>query len=199
MLRIQIQPIRRPVRNQDNRQLQLCVPLMPSCDVTYQGLEIFIWLEDVPEELGPAHMVPLSLAAGAPAVPHGYLRSEWPALCQSEVSAVGPAGTVVAYNTDTFHRGTQVTAPGSAGQRSRQLPARGEPVDQPLFLGRPVLHRRMGALRRASLGPPATAIRLPAAGPPRTGRARHWPGWPPDSRTWISRPGATHPAELLTA
>jgi hypothetical protein len=26
----------------------------------------------------------------------------------------GPAGTVVAYSTDTFHRGTEITAPRSA-------------------------------------------------------------------------------------
>jgi hypothetical protein len=35
-------------------------------------------------------------------------------LCEREVSAAGPAGTVVAYSTDTFHRGTQLTAPRSA-------------------------------------------------------------------------------------
>ena len=89
-------------------------PLVPAGDITYRGLEMFIWLCDVPEDLGPTHIVPLGRTAGAPALPHGYLRDEWPDLYDAEVSAAGPAGTVVAYSTDTFHRGTQLTAPGGA-------------------------------------------------------------------------------------
>lgn len=89
-------------------------PLVPSDDVAYRGLEMFIWLCDVPEELGPTHIVPFSQTSDAPALPHGYLPAEWPGLYQAEVSGAGPASTVVAYSTDTFHRGTQLTAPGAA-------------------------------------------------------------------------------------
>lgn len=90
-------------------------PLVPATgDVRWRGLEMFIWLSDVPEDHGPTHLVPLPVTAGAPALPHGYLRSERPAFYEREQSGSGPAGTVVAYSTDTFHRGTDIIAPRSA-------------------------------------------------------------------------------------
>jgi len=89
-------------------------PLVPSADWRWRGLEIFIWLSDVTEAHGPTHIVPLPVTAGVPALPHGYWRSERPDFYEAEVSAAGPAGTVVAYSTETFHRGTEITAPRSA-------------------------------------------------------------------------------------
>jgi hypothetical protein len=90
-------------------------PLVPSAsDLRWRGLEMFIWLSDVPEDHGPAHIVPLPVTAGVPALPHGYLRSERPDFFEHEQSGAGPAGTVVAYSTDTFHRGTETTGPRSA-------------------------------------------------------------------------------------
>ncbi|MBV9794456.1 MAG: phytanoyl-CoA dioxygenase family protein [Actinobacteria bacterium] len=89
-------------------------PLVPSRDRRWRGLELFIWLSDVPEDHGPTHVVPLPVTAGVAALPHGYLRTERPDFYQHERSAAGPAGTVVAYSTDTFHRGTEITAPRSA-------------------------------------------------------------------------------------
>jgi hypothetical protein len=83
-------------------------------DPCWRGLEMFVWLSDVPEDHGPTHIVPLPVTAGVPALPHGYLRSERPEFYSREKSGAGPAGTVVAYSTDTFHRGTQITAPRSA-------------------------------------------------------------------------------------
>jgi hypothetical protein len=79
----------------------------------WRGLEMFIWLSDVPEDHGPTHVVPLSNSAGVPALPHRYLRSERQDFYEHEQSGAGPAGTVVAYSTDTFHRGTEITAPRS--------------------------------------------------------------------------------------
>ena len=89
-------------------------PLVPSPDLRWRGLEMFIWLSDVPDDYGPTRIVPLPVTAGAPALPHGYLRSERPDFYEHEVSGAGPAGTIVAYSTDTFHRGTEITAPQSA-------------------------------------------------------------------------------------
>src|ERR1700735_2132684 len=90
-------------------------PLAPSAsDLRWRGLEMFIWLSDVPEDHGPTHIVPLPVTAGVPALPHGYLRSERPDWYGREQSGAGPAGTIVAYSTDTFHRGTDITAPRSA-------------------------------------------------------------------------------------
>jgi CubicO group peptidase (beta-lactamase class C family) len=75
---------------------------------------MFIYLFDVPEESGPPHLVSRQLTKDLPSLPHGYARRDRPDLCEAEVSAAGPAGTVVAYSVDTFHRGTNLTAPGGA-------------------------------------------------------------------------------------
>jgi hypothetical protein len=69
------------------------------------------------------------LVDNMPALPNWFPRddghhddehSQWvspegrPDLYDHEVSAAGPAGTVVAYRIETFHRGTQLTAPRGA-------------------------------------------------------------------------------------
>jgi hypothetical protein len=88
-------------------------PLAPSSDIRWRGLELFIWLSDVTEELGPTHLVPLSGTSGLPALPHVQRRSAHPTLYEQEVSGAGPPGTIVFYSTETFHRATELTAPGS--------------------------------------------------------------------------------------
>ena len=86
-------------------------PLAPSSDMKWRGLELFIWLTDVTEDLGPTHLVPLGGTDGLPALPHVQPRSDHPALYEQEVSGAGPAGTIVVYSTDTVHRATELTAP----------------------------------------------------------------------------------------
>ena len=92
-------------------------PLAPSSDIRWRGLEMFIWLTDVTEALGPTHLVPLSATEDIPAMPHVQGRNERPALYEHEVSGVGPAGTAVVYSTDTFHRAAELSAQ-SAGRFS---------------------------------------------------------------------------------
>jgi hypothetical protein len=90
---------------------------------------MFVYLVDVPLELGPPAYVPLRYTADLPAMPNYFpardgLRDpeqpEWvseeghPDLYKHEVRAVGSAGTVVAYTNRTFHRGTQLRAPRGA-------------------------------------------------------------------------------------
>jgi ectoine hydroxylase-related dioxygenase (phytanoyl-CoA dioxygenase family) len=89
-------------------------PLAPSSDTRWRGVEMFIWLCDVPESLGPTRIVPLSVSGTVPALPHTYSRSGRPDFYESEVSSAGGPGTVVAYSTETFHRGTELTRPTSA-------------------------------------------------------------------------------------
>lgn len=97
--------------------------LVPSTRPGCRQAEMFIFLTDVPEELGPPHLVSRQQTAGIPAVPNWFLRpgraSTWrfaddsgsPGLYGAEVSGAGPAGTVIAFEAGTFHRGTQLTAP----------------------------------------------------------------------------------------
>jgi hypothetical protein len=121
--------------------------LIPSADAACQHAEFFLYLSDVPEELGPPHFVSRSRTAALPAKPNWYPRAAraddeygWvahagsPDLYESEASAAGPAGTVLAFQLGTFHRGTAMThrvpSPctglpaegGRQGQRTRGRP-----------------------------------------------------------------------------
>ena len=89
-------------------------PLVPSDDPSYHQLEMFVYLCDVPENLGPPHFVSKKVTADLPPLPHGYQRDARPDLYEREVSGAGPAGTVAAYSVDAFHRGTELRAPRGA-------------------------------------------------------------------------------------
>lgn len=89
-------------------------PLVPSGDHRWRGLEMFVWLSDVPESLGPTHIVALGDSAGVPVLPHVLRRSEYPNLYDAEVSGAGGVGTVIAYSTETLHRATELVKPRSA-------------------------------------------------------------------------------------
>lgn len=86
-------------------------PVVPSSDWRFRGLEMFLWLDEVPESNGPTHLIPRTLTFDLPSLPHGYRRDERPDLYDAEVSGAGPAGTLVAYSTETFHRGTAISDP----------------------------------------------------------------------------------------
>lgn len=100
--------------------------LVPSTTPGCRQVEMFVFLNDVSEELGPPHLVSREYTADLPAVPNWLLRpgqkSDWhfnddsgsPRLYGAEVSGAGPAGTVIAFEPGTFHRGTQLTAPRGA-------------------------------------------------------------------------------------
>ena len=92
-------------------------------------VEMFVYLVDVPPDLGPPAYLPWGATAGLPTLPNWYPRHDasadpdhpdWiapsgsPELYAEEVLAAGPAGTVVAYRIETFHRGTVLTAPRGA-------------------------------------------------------------------------------------
>jgi hypothetical protein len=103
--------------------------LVPSEAADFQQLEMFVYLVDVPEDLGPPHLVPKKDTAHIAATPNwlsrqaptgpapehaGFVASGQAELYEREVSAAGPAGTVVAFESGTFHRGTGMTRPGGA-------------------------------------------------------------------------------------
>lgn len=88
-------------------------------------VEMFVYLTDVPEDLGPPHLVSRRHTADLPARPNwfppgdgedpdgGFVATTGrPDLYHVEVSAAGPAGTVVAFTPSTVHRGTNLTRPG---------------------------------------------------------------------------------------
>jgi Phytanoyl-CoA dioxygenase (PhyH) len=101
--------------------------VVPSGDPRFWQLEMFVYLVDVPEELGPPSMVSRTRTTGLPAKPNWYPRDGgadaeggWvetagrPDLYAAEVRAAGPTGTIVAWTPGTFHRGTALTLPRGA-------------------------------------------------------------------------------------
>jgi hypothetical protein len=88
--------------------------VVPVGDWAAGAVEMFIYVHDVPEAYGPTHVVSQLRTASLPPSLQHVTRDAYPEVYASEVSATGPAGTVLAYRTDTFHRGTSMTAPEGA-------------------------------------------------------------------------------------
>ena len=89
-------------------------PVVPSDDPTMAEVEMFIYIHGVPEELGPTHVVSQRHTGDLPMWPPRITRKEHPEIYAHEVSTAGPAGTVLAYKTSTYHRGTAMSASGGA-------------------------------------------------------------------------------------
>jgi hypothetical protein len=88
--------------------------VVPRHEPGYQQLEMFIYLTDVTAENGATRLVPLRLTEGLP-VERTYLSPvDYADLYAAEVPATGPAGSILAYRPDVYHRGVQMTVPGTA-------------------------------------------------------------------------------------
>jgi hypothetical protein len=87
--------------------------VVPRADVGFQHLELFVYLSDVTPERAATRMVPRRLTADIP-VERTYLSlSEYAPLYAAEEPASGPAGSVLAYRPDVYHRGTALREPGA--------------------------------------------------------------------------------------
>ena len=88
--------------------------VVPRADVGYQHLELFIYLSDVTPETAATRMVSRRLTTDIPTERTYLSPADYDHLYRSEVPASGPAGTVLAYRPDVYHRGVRMTAPDSA-------------------------------------------------------------------------------------
>lgn len=102
--------------------------LVPSRAPQFRHLECFVFLSDVTAELGAPRMVARSNDTDAlPAKPNFFPRTDSsdsgngfvattgrPDLYAREIAATGRAGTVVAFQPDTLHRGAAITQPRGA-------------------------------------------------------------------------------------
>jgi hypothetical protein len=84
--------------------------VVPVGDSASGAVEMFIYVHDVPETHGPTHVVSQLRTASLPPSLQRITKDAYPEIYSHEVSAAGPAGTVLAYRTGTFHRGTSMTA-----------------------------------------------------------------------------------------
>ena len=115
--------------NQEHHRDYLSHSLVaPSTDPRFEVLEMFLYLVDTPIALGPPSVVPRQHSRDFRAIPNWYPPTDIdepavdarrsttgrPELYRNEITAAGPAGTVVAYTNTTFHRGTELTLPRGA-------------------------------------------------------------------------------------
>ncbi len=88
--------------------------VVPRADPGYQQVEMFIYLSDVTAETAATRMVSRRLTGDLP-VERTYLSfDDYAPRYAAEVPASGPAGSVLVYRPDTYHRGTVVREPRSA-------------------------------------------------------------------------------------
>ena len=83
--------------------------VVPRRDGRHVQMTTFILLSDVTELDGPTKVVPLADSRHRPLTPRQLPFGE---LFDKEVAVVAPAGSLMIYKTDVFHRGSNFTAPG---------------------------------------------------------------------------------------
>ena len=89
---------------------------VPSQDECLNSITFIIYFTDVTEEHGPTHYVNRTDSNGFEGM-KSFLKNREDVDHQKELrrferSAAGPAGTLLAYGIDVFHRGTNLTEPG---------------------------------------------------------------------------------------
>jgi len=88
--------------------------VVPRAEVGFQHVTMFIYLSDVTPETAATRIVSREHTAGIP-VERTYLHlEEYAHLYELEECASGPAGSVLVYRPDVFHRGVPLSKPRSA-------------------------------------------------------------------------------------
>jgi hypothetical protein len=87
--------------------------VVPRPEVGFQQLEFFVYLSDVSETAG-TRMVSRQLTTGVPTERTYLSTTEYAHLYRAEVPASAPAGSILAYRPDVYHRGVRMTAAGEA-------------------------------------------------------------------------------------
>jgi hypothetical protein len=77
-------------------------------------LETFLYLSDVGAGNAPTHLVPRAASRDRATTVPLFMPDRDPELYAAELPAPGVRGSLLAYRTDVFHRGVDLTAPDSA-------------------------------------------------------------------------------------
>ena len=88
--------------------------VVPRRDQGYQQLETFVYLSDVSASNGATRMVSRRLTGDIPVERHTLDIHEYGHLYDVPGEASGPAGSIVAYRPDVYHRSIDEIKPGSA-------------------------------------------------------------------------------------
>jgi len=88
--------------------------LPPHPDLRWSHVESFLYLSDVTDGNAPTHLVPLERTRHyPPTLPLLWPENEADAYA-AEIAAPGPRGSLLAYRSDVFHRGVDLTEPNGA-------------------------------------------------------------------------------------
>jgi len=88
--------------------------VVPRGDAGYQHLETFIYLNDVSARNGATRLVSRTKTESIPVEQHTLNLHDYGRLYDEPGEATGPAGSIVAYSPDVYHRSVDVTEPGQA-------------------------------------------------------------------------------------
>jgi hypothetical protein len=83
--------------------------VVPRRDGRHAQMTTFILLSDVTVDDGPTKLVPVEHTRHLPLDPHHLPAGQ---LVDKEIAATAPAGSLLIYRTDVFHRGSDFGAPG---------------------------------------------------------------------------------------
>src|SRR6185437_9462660 len=86
--------------------------LVPQVDEQYPLLELFIYLTDVSSANGATRMVSRRRTAHIPVEQHTLAYADFPELYDDPGEASGPAGSIVAYRPDVYHRSVDLSGSG---------------------------------------------------------------------------------------
>ena len=87
--------------------------LVPQPDERYPQLELFIYLTDVSAANGATRFLSRRKTKGIPIERHTLSYAEYPEFYDEPGEASAPAGSIVAYQPDVFHRSVDVSGPGA--------------------------------------------------------------------------------------
>ncbi len=88
--------------------------VVPRRQPGYEHLETFIYLNDVSARNGATRLVSRTKTGNIPVEQHTLNLDDYGHLYDEPGEAAGPAGSVVAYSGDVYHRSVDVTEPGQA-------------------------------------------------------------------------------------
>jgi hypothetical protein len=88
--------------------------VVPRRDVGYQHLETFIYLNDVSTRNGATRLVSRTRTDTIPVEQHTLNLADYGHLYDDPGEAAGPAGSLVAYRPDVYHRSVDFEEPGQA-------------------------------------------------------------------------------------
>lgn len=86
--------------------------VVPRPEDGYQQLETFVYLTDVTAENGATRMVSVRKTHDIPVETHTLSFADYPDLYEEQGEASGPAGSIVCYRPDVYHRSSDWAEPG---------------------------------------------------------------------------------------